>query len=136
MPDDNLLRQFIELRSQGVTFSAIAQQLGVAKSTLVDWSRDHQHLIANLRAMQWEEFLDHTLASQKERLQAIAHQLKRLDDELATRDLASVPTPRLLAMAELLRRRLDRDAGTLQFSESVELAATDETRVAIEDWVP
>jgi len=72
----------------------------VAKSTLINWSREHQHLIQNLRAIEWEDFADRTLASKQERLKALAEQLRRLDAELAQRDLALVSTTQLHSMAE------------------------------------
>jgi len=71
---------------------SLALPLGVAKSTLINWSREHQHLIQNLRAIEWEDFADRTLASKQERLKALAEQLRRLDAELAQRDLALVST--------------------------------------------
>jgi hypothetical protein len=94
----------------------------------------HQHLIQNLRAMEWEEFVDHTLASKRESLKALSDQLRRLDAELAQRDLASVPTARLQSMAEQLRRRLDHVCGATLFSAGVELSRDDETRPAIQSW--
>jgi hypothetical protein len=58
MKDQRTVLRFIELRSAGVSFARIAEQLGVAKSTLINWSREHQHLIQNLRAIEWEDFVD------------------------------------------------------------------------------
>ena len=46
MKDQQTVQQFIELRARGISFAKIAQQLGVAKSTLVNWSREHRHLCA------------------------------------------------------------------------------------------
>ena len=134
MKDQETVQKFIELRSKGVSFARIADQLGVAKSTLILWSREHQHLIHNLRAIEWEDFVDHALASKQERLKALSEQLRRLDAELAQRDLASVPTPRLQTMAEQLRRRLERECGTTLFSADLQLSRDDETRPAVQDW--
>ena len=134
MKDQETVQKFIELRSKGISFQRIADQLGVAKSTLILWSRDHQHLIQNLRAIEWEDFVDHTLASKQERLKVLSEQLRRLDTELAHRDLASVPTARLQTMAEQLRRRLDRECGSTLFSAGVELYRNDDTRQAVQDW--
>ncbi len=136
MADDKTIQQFIELRSRGVSYARIAEQLGVAKGTLINWSRQHQHLIQNLRTIDWEEFLERTLASKQERLKSLSEQLRRLENELAQRDLAPVPTPRLQSMAEQLRRRIERECGTLQFSAGIELSRDDETRPAIQDWKP
>ena len=112
MKDQETVQSFIELRSQGASYARIAQQLGVAKSTLINWSREHQHLIQNLRAIEWEDFADRTLASKQERLKVLAEQLRRLDAELAQRDLALVSTTPLHSMAEhyrpVLRPRTSR----------------------------
>jgi len=134
MKDQETVQKFIELRSKGISFARIAEQLGVAKSTLILWSREHQHLIQNLRSIEWEDFVDHTIASKQERLKALSEQLRRLDAQLAQRDLASVPTARLQTMAEQLRRRIDRECGTTLFSVGVQLSRHDKTRPAIQDW--
>jgi orotate phosphoribosyltransferase-like protein len=134
MKNQETVEKFIELRSRGISFARIAEQLGVAKSTLINWSREHQHLIRNLRVIEWEGFVDRTLASKEERLKAISDQLGRLEAELAQRDLASVPTARLQGMAEQLRRRLDRECGSPLFSAGVELCRDDDTRQAVQDW--
>jgi hypothetical protein len=134
MKDQATVQKFIELRAQGVSFGRIATQLGVAKCTLISWSRESQHLIQNLRAIEWEEFLDRTLVSRPDRLQALSDQLRRLETELAARDLASVPPDRLQAMAEQLRRRLDRECGALQFSARAQPSREDDTREAVQVW--
>ena len=134
MKDQETVQKFIELRSRGISFARIAEKLGVAKSTLILWSREHQHLIQNLRAIEWEDFVDRTLASKEERLKAISEQLRRLETELAQRDLTSIPTARLQGLAEQLRRRLDRETPSTLFSAGVELSRDDESRQAIQDW--
>ena len=136
MTDQQTVQQFIELRSKGISFAAIAAQLGVAKSTLINWSREHQHLIQNLRSIEWEDFVQQTIASKQERLQTVSGQLRRIEAELAQRDLAPIPTPRLQAMAEQLRRRIDRECGTPLFSAGVNISRDDDTRQAIQDWRP
>ena len=44
--------RFIELRAQGFSFDKIAKELGKAKQTLIDWSRELQDEIANRKAME------------------------------------------------------------------------------------
>jgi hypothetical protein len=134
MKDQQTVQEFIELRSRGVSFARIAEQLSVAKGTLINWSREHQHLIQNLRAIEWEGFVDQTLASKQDRVRHVSGTLQRIEAELATRDLASIPTPRLLSMAEQLRRRIDRECEIPAFSEQVTLSREDDTRPAIQDW--
>jgi transposase-like protein len=134
MKEQETKQKFVELRAKGVSFARIAEQLGVAKSTLINWSREHQHLIQNLRTIEWEDFLDRTLASRQDRLKAISEELRRIEAELAGRDLKTVPTAGLHALAERLRRRLERECGSLQFSSPIKLHRDDDTRDAIQDW--
>jgi len=132
--DQETVEKFIELRAQGASFRSISQQLGVAPGTLVNWSRQHQHLIHNLRAIEWEDFLDRTLASRQQRVQSLAERLRRIETELAGRDLAAVPTVSLQAMAEQLHRRLERESAAPRFSAGVQLSRDDESREAVEQW--
>jgi transcriptional regulator with XRE-family HTH domain len=134
MKDQQTVQQFIELRSKGISFAKIADQLGVAKSTLVNWSREHQHLIQNLRAIEWEGFIDLTIASKQERLKTVSDALQRIESELAQRDLTTIPTPTLQNMAEQLRRRIDRECEIPLFSAGVKLSRDDDTRQAVQDW--
>jgi hypothetical protein len=134
--DQETVQKFIELRARGVSFRAIAKRLGVATGTLCNWSREHQHQVQNLRAIEWEEFLDRTLVPREERVKALTNQLARLEAELAKRDLSSIPTARLHTVTELVRRRLERECGSLQFSASVQLSRDDDTREAITEWNP
>jgi len=68
MKDQESVQKFIELRAQGLSYRAIAQQLDVALGTLVNWSRERQHLIQNLQGIEWEDFLARTLDSRRQRL--------------------------------------------------------------------
>jgi len=122
------------LAHSALPVARIAEELGVAKSTLILWSQKHQHLIHNLRAIEWEEFVDRTIASKQERLKSLLEQLRRIEAELAGRDLAPVSTPGLQSMAEQLRRRIERECGSIQFSAGVQLSRDDETREAVQDW--
>ena len=53
MHNDKTVQRFMELRVQGWVFARIAAELNVAKNTLIDWSRRHQHTIANLIAIEY-----------------------------------------------------------------------------------
>jgi len=48
MYDEKTIQRFIDLRVQGWVFTRIAAELKVPKTTLIAWSRQHQHTIANL----------------------------------------------------------------------------------------
>ena len=46
--------RFIEMRAKGYSFDKIALELGKAKQTLIDWSKELQDEIANRKALELE----------------------------------------------------------------------------------
>lgn len=91
-------KEFIQLRAKGYSFDKIAKELVVAKQTLIDWSKELQAEIANLKAMELEE-LYHTYYLLKEaRLSSFGSILTRLKDEVEKRDLSDMPTDKLLEL--------------------------------------
>ena len=58
---------FIKLRAKGNSFDKIAKELGVAKQTLIDWSKEFEEEIANLKAIE--------LTDMEERLERIENAL-------------------------------------------------------------
>ena len=59
METTELKERFIELRAKGWSFDRIAKELGKAKQTLIDWSKDLQDEIANCKALELELSLIH-----------------------------------------------------------------------------
>ena len=136
MKDESTIQRFIELRVQGLSFSQIATQLSVSKPTLIAWSRKHQHVIANLRAMERENLVQQLLASSEERMKTLAAKLRTAEAELARRDLATLSTGRLVSYVDSLRRQLHREAGPMQFVSPVDAIPEDEYADRIQVWKP
>jgi len=136
MHDEKTVQRFIELRVQGWVFTRIAAELNVTKTTLIAWSRKHQHTIANLTAIERENRLHQYLASSEERMQKLAEQLRAAEAELAKRDLTTLSTGRLLSHVESLRRQLRREAGPMQFVTPVDSIPEDEYADRIQVWRP
>ena len=88
--------KFIELRAQGLSFDKIAKELGKSKQTLIDWSRDLSGEIANLKAIQLEEMYEKFYLTKENRLQTLGTMLSKIKEEVETRELADVPTEKLL----------------------------------------
>jgi hypothetical protein len=134
--DEATVQRFIELRVQGKVYSQIAAELNVSKPTLIAWSRKHQHMIDNLRAIEREQLLEKLLASSEARMQALGEQLRAAEVELAKRDLTTLSTGRLLTHVESLRRQLRREAGPMQFATPVDQIPEDEYAERIQVWQP
>jgi restriction endonuclease Mrr len=89
-------QRFIELRAKGWSFDKIAKELGKAKQTLIDWSKELQDEIANLKAMELEALYESYYLLKENRLQTFGTMLTKIKEEALKRDLSDVPTDKLL----------------------------------------
>jgi hypothetical protein len=134
MKDQETQQRFILLRSQGWSFSRIAQELNVSKATLINWSRRFQFEINNSRAIELEALQEKLIANRETRAVALGQQLKLVEAELGKRDLTQVPTPRLFAIANSLRREILRETGSVQFTQPVTQIPGEEFHEEVQDW--
>ncbi len=88
--------KFIELRAKGWSFEKIAKQLGKAKQTLIDWSKELDDEIANLKALELEALYEKHYLLKENRIETFGELLRKLKDEVMSRDLSDVPTDKLL----------------------------------------
>lgn len=117
--DPQVIEQFIALRAQGWSFARIAAELDVSKPTLILWSRQHQHRIRNLQALETEAAAEQCKLSRRHCLQSLADDERRLRDELARRDLKDIPTARLVLLLAALRKEANALNGPPLLAEPV-----------------
>lgn len=134
MKDNQTIQKFIELRAQGRSYARLMTELSVTKPTLIAWSRKHQFEIQNLKAIELETLGEKWLASTTERVNAWGEQLRRVESELAKRDLAALSTPQLFAVARGLRRQIEQATGTVQFTIPVNEIPSEEFHEQVQDW--
>jgi len=91
-----LKEQFIELRAKGWSFDKIAKKLGKSKQALIDWSKELQEQIANLKALELDALYSKYHLHREARLKAFGAMLDKITRELNKRDLSEVETERLL----------------------------------------
>ncbi len=91
-------QQFIELRAKGYSFDKIARELGKAKQTLVDWSKELQEEIASRKAIELEALYESYHLLKENRLQTFGAMLTKIKAEVERRDLSDVPTDKLLEL--------------------------------------
>ena len=58
MKDTKTKARFIELRGPELPLKSIADELGVSKTTLVNWEQDLREQVGNVRAMELEVLHD------------------------------------------------------------------------------
>jgi len=90
--------RFIELRAQGYSFDRIAKELGKAKQTLIDWSKDLQEEIANRKALELEVIYEKFFLIKEARLQTLGEVIAKIKNEVESRNLSEVPTEKLLEL--------------------------------------
>ena len=134
MKDQETIAQFIHLRSTGLSFDKIAAELNVSKPTLIQWGRKFQFEIQNLRAVETEALAEKCFAGRKERWDQLSRDLRRVEAELAKRDLADVPTAQLLTQAARLRAEVSREVGDVRFSTAARHLPSDEYFEEVLDW--
>ncbi len=134
MHDPQIQDRFITLRAAGWTYSKIMTELNVSRPTLIDWSRKHRFQIQNFKAIEQEALREKWLASTAVRVNAIGDQLRKVETELASRDVASLPTARLFSLAESLRRQIERETGEVKFTTPINDIPKDEYHEQVQDW--
>ena len=136
MNDIETQQRFVFLRAEGWSFARIAQELKVSKPTLINWSRQFQFEIQNQRAINVEALQEKWLSARDVRVNALGEQLRKVEAELAKRDMSTVSTPRLFALAGALRRQIQRETGPMEFSVSTEGMPLKELYAETRHWKP
>jgi len=90
--------KFIEMRAQGYSFDKIAKELGRAKQTLLDWSKEYEEEIANLKALELDALYEKYYLHKEQRLQTFAELLDKIKQEIDKRKLSDVTTEKLLEL--------------------------------------
>jgi hypothetical protein len=98
MESTGIKERFIELRAKGWSFDKIAKETGKAKQTLIDWSKELQDEIANLKALELEALYESYYLLKENRLQTFGVMLTKIKAEVERRDLSDVPTDKLLEL--------------------------------------
>ena len=136
MKDQETVQKFIDLRAQGWSFARIATELGVAKSTLTEWSRKFRFEINNRRAIELDDLLDRSLGSVQSRVAALSEKLAWTENELRQRSLTDVSTQQLYAIAASLRRQIERETGPIRLVTATNAIPKDEYVEEIQEWTP
>ena len=136
MKDQETVEKFIELRAQGWSFVRIAAELGVAKSTLTEWSRKFRFEIHNRRALVLDDLQDRVLGTVQSRVAGLADQLSKVQSELRQRGLGEVSTPQLYSMAASLRRQIERETGPIRLVTPTNAIPREEYVEEVQEWNP
>jgi IS30 family transposase len=125
--------KFIELRAKGWSFDRIAKELGRAKQTLIDWSKDLQEEIANRKALELEALYETYYLQRENRLQMFGAMLTKIKKEVESRDLSDVPTDKLLELFLKYNSQVKEEIVEPIYKSSQELTEEKEDRKLLDD---
>ena len=129
-------QKFVERRAQGWSLVRIASELGVARSTLIEWSRQLRFEIQNQLAIELDDLRNRLLGPRQARASGLAEKLARVEEELRKRDLATLSTRSLFSLSRALRREIERETGDLPFAIPVKDIPNEEYIEQIQEWKP
>lgn len=95
MNKHDLKEKFILLRAQGYSFNRLTKELGKSKQTLINWSKEFEEEIANIKNAELEALNERYFLSKRRKIKIFGERLKQIQAELDTRVLAEIPTDKL-----------------------------------------
>ncbi len=125
--------KFVELRAKGFSFDKIAKELGKAKQTLIDWSKELQEEIANLKALELEALFEKYYLLKENRLQTFGAMLIKIKEEVERRDLSDVPTDKLLELLLKYSNQVKEEIVEPTYKSSQELIEERQDRELLEE---
>lgn len=132
MRNTDLKFQFVELRATGLSYEAIAQQLGVSKQTIVSWSKEMRIEIKNAQTITADALLKSFSLQYEARIERLCNLIKKLNEELVMRDFSDLTTKEIIELTSKLFGQLDAVTKPLVFSEKTCVTKVDfET---IKEW--
>lgn len=124
--------RFILLRAQGWSFERLAKELGKAKQTLVNWSKQYEEEIANLKAVELESLNERFFLSKQAKIQAFGEVLERIRREIKVRDLSDVPTDKLMDLFLKFYVLLETERVEPRFKTSTEITDSKKDKAALD----
>lgn len=88
--------RFIVMRAEGKSYTAIAKELGISKSTCTDWEHKLQEQIAEKKQEQLEQLYSSYYMTREARIKKLGDALGVIDGALSNADFSQMPPDKLL----------------------------------------
>lgn len=96
MKPQELKKEYVRLRAEGQSYSAIAEQLHISKSTCAKWERDLGADIDTLKRAELAELCESYGMTKEARIKKLGDTLGKIDEALAKADFTAVDPAKLL----------------------------------------
>lgn len=96
MKPNDQKNEFIRLRAEGKSYTAIGKELSISKATCTAWDRELKAEIAEKKKEQLEEMYQAYYMTREARITKLGKALKSIEDALSKADLTQVSPEKLL----------------------------------------
>lgn len=93
-----LKRKYIELRAEGKSYSAIAEELHISKSTCSSWEKELAEEIGDLKRLQLIELYESYSMSKEARIKQLGRTLEKINDAIEAADFSQIEPAKLLEL--------------------------------------
>ena len=131
MKDIKTKERFLELRAQDKSLRTIERELGINRRTLAKWESHYKEDVEKLKAVELEALREKHWLTEQARIERLGGQLKRVAQELETRALSDVATPKLVDMELKLDAALSEDDHRLALKTPGELSEAPQVNFAL-----
>jgi DNA-binding XRE family transcriptional regulator len=125
MKDTETKHRFIELRAKGYSYDRISKEVDVSKQTLINWSKEFECEILNLRAIQLEALQEKYFLTKEKRIEFLGKIINALQGEAEKRVLSDLSDRELFELLLKFSERLDKELTPITFQRDVESSITD-----------
>ena len=108
-------KEFLVLRSNGLSFDKIAKNLNVSKPTLVKWSKIYQDEIQDLKAMDLLALKEKYQYTQKETYETLLKQMKKVEDAITNTDFSKLNIKDLMLTKANLLEKIEQIESSTNF---------------------
>lgn len=106
MKDTEKKLKYVELRASGHSYSSIAKELSISKSTCSKWEKELKTDIEALKEESLQELYTSYNMTRGARIEKLGKTLANIDEALAKKDLTELPADKLLELKLKYEREL------------------------------
>ncbi len=116
-----LKEKFILLRAKGYSFDRLTKELSKSKQTLINWSKEFEEEIANLKNIELEALNEQYFLSKEKKIEVFGKSLSNILREIEKRELSDVPTDKLMELFLKYYTMLESERTTPKFKSSSDI---------------
>ena len=90
MKPQEIKKEYVRLRAEGKSYSVIAEQLHISKSTCTKWERELSAQINELKRAEFQELCESYGMTKEARIKKLGDTLEKIEDAIAKADFSTV----------------------------------------------